>query len=249
MDRTRVIRVAVVLTCLAGLELLCRLGVIPDWTMPPPSQVSRVLLRLLRSGELNSDIVNTLRCIALALGLSLILGFVGGVVVYALPRFRRLLDPLLATYYAIPHFIFYPLFIVFFGIGPFPLVMIGFLSAVVAMIINTLNGLDRVPEVLFETARVYRMGRVRTSCLIILPYASSYIFTGVKLAVAYSFIGVIGSEFILSTGGVGHQISFLYFAFETDKMYAVILFILMLVTIINMILHSWDMRLQRRQMR
>jgi NitT/TauT family transport system permease protein len=249
MNRVRSIRVAVVLASVATLETLCRLGIIPEWAMTPPTQAFVVLAHLLRSGELNTDIQNSLRCIALALGLSLVLGFVGGVVVYALPRLRRLLDPLMATYYAIPHFIFYPLFIVFFGMGPFPLVMIGFLSAVVAMIINTLNGLDRVPEVLMETAQVYHMGRVRTACFIILPCASSHIFTGVKLAVAYSFIGVIGSEFILSTGGIGHQISFLYFAFENDKMYAVILFILLLVTSINMLLHSWDTRLQSRRAR
>ena len=64
----------------------------------------------------------------------------------ALPRLRRAIDPLLASYYAVPTFMFYPLFIVLFGLNRWPLVAIGFLFAVVAMMLNTLNGFDRVPR-------------------------------------------------------------------------------------------------------
>ena len=208
-----------------------------------------VLVRLLVSGEMKDDIFNTVRCITLAIGLSLFWGFVGGVLVYALPRLRRMLDPLLATYYAFPHFILYPLLLVLFGMGPLPLIILGFLSGVIAMVINTLNGLDRIPLVYRKTARVLRMGRVRTSWFIILPSAASYIFTGVKLAVAYAFIGIIGGEFILSAGGIGNQISALYYAFDNEKMYAVILFVLILVILINMVLQSWEAKLASRQTR
>ena len=61
---------------------------------------------------------------------------------------RETLDPLFATYYAIPVFAFYPLFIVLFGLGDGPQILIGFMLGVVAVIVNTLNGLDRVPRVL-----------------------------------------------------------------------------------------------------
>ena len=58
------------------------------------------------------------------------------------------LDPLFATYYAVPVFAFYPFFIVVFGLGDLPQVLIAFMLGVVAVIVNTLNGLDRVPRVL-----------------------------------------------------------------------------------------------------
>jgi len=69
------------------------------------------------------------------------------------------------------------------------------LLAVVAMITATLNGLDRIPEVLRKTARIYRMDRLRRAILIDLPAPRPILFTGVKLSVAYAFIGVIASEF------------------------------------------------------
>jgi NitT/TauT family transport system permease protein len=97
---------------------------------------------------------------------------------------RATLDPLFATYYAVPVFAFYPLLIAVFGLGDLPQVLIGFMLGVVAVIVNTLNGLDRVPRVLLKTARVNRLGRFQTALSITLPHAAPHILTGVKLAVA-----------------------------------------------------------------
>ena len=47
-----------------------------------------------------------------------------------------------------------------------------------------------------------------------LPAAAPHLFSGLKLAVAYSFIGVIAGEFILSTKGVGHEIAYAYNNFD-----------------------------------
>ena len=67
-----------------------------------------------------------------------------------------------------------------------------------------------------------------------------------KLAVANAFIGVIAAEFILSGGGIGYQISYAYFAFDNNTMYALILLILILVTGINMSLYAWEKHLLSR---
>ena len=60
-----------------------------------------------------------------------------------------------------------------------------------------------------------------------------YILTGVKLAVAYAFIGVIGSEFIMSRGGIGYEISFAYTNFDNATMYPLIVLILLASIAIN----------------
>jgi NitT/TauT family transport system permease protein len=115
------------------------------------------------------------------------------------------------------------------------------------MVINTLNGLDRVSPVLLKTARVLRMGRAATTVRVVLPCAAPYLFTGIKLAIAYSFIGVVGSEFILSSGGLGYQIGFAYHDFNNSTMYALILLILSFVLIVNMTLHAWEKALMARR--
>src|SRR5204862_5625611 len=113
---------------------------------------------ILASGEINGDIARALGVIAAASAVSAVLGFAVGLSIHALPRLRAGLDPLFATYYAVPIFIFYPVLIAIFGLSLVPILLIGIATAVVVMPIATLNGLDRVPRVLTKVARVHRMG-------------------------------------------------------------------------------------------
>jgi NitT/TauT family transport system permease protein len=178
-----------------------------------------------------------------------VLGFVAGLIIYSLPALRHALEPLLASYYAVPTFVFYPIFITLFGVGSASIIAIAVLLAVVSMITATLNGLDRIPRVLRKTAQIYRMSRAKTALLVELPATLPYLFTGVKLSVAYSFIGVIASEFILSGAGIGYAIAYAYNLFENGHMYALILLVLVTVTIVNTILNMIDRRLQARRQR
>jgi len=241
------IRLSLIAGVVLGLEVACRTGVIRRFTMIPPSEMFESLLQLFQSPEVLSDIGQTLRAVVLALVSALAVGFLAGALLYAFPRARRIADPLLATYYSVPVFVFYPLIIVLFGLNSIPKTVIGFLYAFVVMIINTLHGLDRVPLVVWKTAKVLHLGRWATAMHLVLPCASPYLFTGAKLAVMYSFIGVIGSEFILSSGGLGYRISFSYNNFQSDVMYGLILFVLLVVICINMGLYAWERSLTERR--
>lgn len=247
MSKAGKIRLGVVVAFIALLEVLCRTHVIDSLTMIPPSRIAVGLFKILKSGSMNKDILSTMINVLTALVLAVSVGFIVGAILFALPRVRRVIDPLLATYYAIPIFVFYPFFVVLFGLNRYPQIAIGFLLAVVAMIINTLNGFDRVPEVLLKTARVHRMSRLSTIFRIILPYATLYICTGLKLAVAYSFIGVIAAEFILAGEGMGYEISFAFNDFDNDTMYPLITLIIIVATVINMALYAWEKKYSQRQ--
>src|SRR5258705_11858563 len=93
----------------------------------------------------------------------MVAGVANGVLIHLLKAVRETLDPLFATYYAVPIFAFYPLLIVLLGLGDAPQIGIGFMLGVVAIIVNTLNGLDRVPQVLRKTARIQRLGLIETA--------------------------------------------------------------------------------------
>src|SRR5947209_17116344 len=116
----------------------------------------------LRSGDLTDSIVQTFSTIGLAFVAAVALGTVFGAAVHALPRLRRAIDPLLASYYSVPTFIFYPLLVAMLGLGMAPLVVLGILSAPPAVVISTLAGLDNVSPVMRNVARMQRLGRART---------------------------------------------------------------------------------------
>jgi NitT/TauT family transport system permease protein len=241
------IRIALLAGLVLILEGLCRFGFIKPLTLIPPSKMVVALYGLFDSGRIQPDIRQTLGNVLAAFLAATSVGSVLGVIVHGLPRLRRAIDPLLVSYYAVPFFVFYPLFIVMFGMNDLPIIVIGFLFAVVAMLVNVLNGLDRVPRVLLKAARAYRMGRVQTALRVTMPAAAPHLLTGIKLAVAYSFIGVIASEFIMSGSGLGYAIGYAYNNFETATMYALMLFILVLVATVNAVLHVYEQRLLRRR--
>src|SRR5205823_8313746 len=222
MGMTRVgwIRIAVLTIAIGLLELCCRVGFIDRRVLIPPSEMADALVQLLISGQFNDQIVRTFAIVIVAVLISVVLGFALGALIHALPRVRHALDPFFATYYAVPIFIFYPVLIVIFGLSAMPIVLMGVATAIVAMIIATLNGLDRIPRVLTKVARVHHMGTIATALLLKLPAAAPHLFTGVKLAVSYAFIGVIASEFILAPAGLGRVISDAYTDFDNRKMYA-----------------------------
>jgi NitT/TauT family transport system permease protein len=247
MSRVALYRWLVVGAAIAALEVLCLAGVIDKITMQPPHLIARDLYRMLVSGRMNAAIAKTLTNTVVALLLSLGVGIVVGALLHRFRALRNTLDPLFATYYAVPVFAFYPFFIVVFGLGDLPQILIAFMLGVVAVIVNTLNGLDRVPVVLLKTARIMRLSPVDTALRMTLPSAGPYIVTGIKLAVAYAFIGVIGSEFIMSRGGIGYEISFAYTSFDNATMYPLIVLILLASVVINAALSRWERRLLLRR--
>ena len=228
------------------LEFLCRIGEIPRSTMIAPSEMVVALWQILRSGKADADIAFTLINTLAAITISVIAGFWLGAALHALPRLRRAVEPLLSAYYAVPVFIFYPLLFVFFGVGRSALIVMGAMFGVVAMIVNTMIGLDRVPAVILRSATVLRLAPLSRLVLVRLPAAAPHLVTGIKLAVAYSVIGIVAGEFILATAGIGKRIAFGYQDFDNRTMYGMLLLLLILVMAVNGALSYWEKRLHRR---
>lgn len=247
MNRINAWRAGIVGSLVLLLELLCRTGAISARVLIPPSEMAVHLFALLRSGRIDADLSGTLGNVAASIVLAVTVGFALGGLIHSLPRVRRAIEPFLASYYALPFFAFYPVLIVLFGIGRLPIVVIGFLFGVVAMLMATLNGFDRIPRAMVRTAKAYRMDPVRTALRIKLPYAAPFLFTGVKLAVAYSFIGVIAAEFIMASSGLGYSIAYAFNNFDNRTMYALMLLIIVLVTVVNALLYVFENRLMRRR--
>ena len=231
------------------LEGLCRAGVIDPLTVLPPSAMWAAMVDEIGSGALADSTVQTFSTIGVAFVMAVVLGTGLGALFHAAPRLRRAGDPVLASYYSVPTFIFYPLMVALMGLSMAPLVVLGLVSAAPAVIISTLAGLDAVPPVMRKVARVQRLGRARTLGLIVLPAAMPFLFSGFKLALSYALIGVIAGEFILSGSGLGYAISFAYQSFENRTMYGLMLFVLLVAVTANGLLYVWEGRLARRRVR
>jgi NitT/TauT family transport system permease protein len=91
------------------------------------------------------------------------------------------------------------------------------------------------------------MSAAETALKVTLPYAAPYVLTGVKFAVAYSLIGIIGSEFIMSSDGMGFEIAFAYNNFDNATMYPLIVLILLISIGLNLLVSVWEQAILSRR--
>lgn len=247
MSQAARLRILLLISMIAALEIASRLAWINPISFPAPTQMLTGAIQIIQSGEYWVDMLLTLQAAILAIVIAAVGGFFVGILLFACPALRRIIDPVLLSYYAVPIFVLYPMLIVLLGINRLPLIAIGALFAIVAMAVNTLNGLERIPPVLLRTAKMLRMTTSRRLVKIILPATLPYLFTGLKLTVVYSFIAVIAGEFVLSGAGFGYRIAFAYNNFENQTMYGLMLILLLFVGSLNLLLYTAEQRLYQRR--
>ncbi len=243
--RSTVARWALVASGFLALELVARASLLGPTLSVPPSRMILTLLWLLTSGRLEPDLTRTASEIGLGFVLGAALGISIGTILWRAPLLAAAVEPYLVAYYAVPIFALYPLLIKMMGAGRVPIIAIGALAATGAVATNTLIGLRGVPRVFLAVGKSLRVTRGQMGVHVIMPSAAPQLFVGLKLGFIYALIGVLASEFILSTAGLGYVISFDYNNFESAQMFAAILLVIVVSVGINWLLTLGERRLGR----
>jgi NitT/TauT family transport system permease protein len=239
----RLTRWAVIIAAVATLEIVPRVGLGDAITLIPLSKIVPEFFELLSDGDLTPHLLSTGGAFVLSFLLAGVTGVPLGYLLWRYEPLKRTLDPYLTTYYAIPIFAFYPLLLAIFGFNILPVVVISWAWAVVAVVLNTAIGFGEVPQVLIKVGQSMNLSRWQLLSRIFFPAAVPYVFTGLKLGMVYSLIGVIASEFVLSTQGLGYLVSYNYTNFRTAAMYSAMFLILFLAILLNWALNSIERRL------
>lgn len=140
-----------------------------------------------------------------------LIGTTSGLVLGALlglsPLFNRIVGPSFNTFKQISLFAWIPLISVWFGLGDVAKVVFLSLAALVPVVVNTADGIRTTPPGLLEVARVYGYTRWQTISQVVLPAALPAVFTGIYLALIYSWLATIGAEYLLVAGrGIGNTL-------------------------------------------
>lgn len=233
LSRAGRVRLAIIVAAVVALELACRGGLIKHITMVPPSVMVEAAIGVLFDPVMRASIMVTLEEVLIAVSLAIVIGMACGLWLFAVPWLRKLADPVLGAWYAVPIFVFYPVMIVLFGIGEKPIIAIAVVFAVAAMILCTIAALDRIPVALFKTADVLRLTLRQRVAFVLLPAALPHLIVGLRLVTAYALIATIAGEFILSSVGIGHEIAFSYDNFMTARMYGLILIVIIAAVGLN----------------
>lgn len=220
---------------IVAVEVLARSGAISGSDLVPVSEmVVQIGALLVDPAFLVQDLLWTAALIAGSFVLATLLGITLAYTLWRARWWRRAVQPYLNVYYAVPTFALYPVLVVIFGTGPVPIVAIAVAFSSVVIAANALNGFNSVSPVTDKLATSLRLRPAQYLRKVLLPSAVPDIASGMKLGFVYALIGVLATEFILSTRGLGHFISDAYITFDTEQMYAGILFVCLFALAANL---------------
>lgn len=160
--------------------------------------------------------------------LSVVLGFVfatlaGFIIAVGIAYSRWISEvtyPFLITAQLIPKVALAPLFLIWFGFGMTPKVIIAALVAFFPIVINTAKGLRSVDVELLQYMQSLGAGPINVFMKISLPWAMPYIFASLKIAITLSVIGAVVGEFVASDSGLGYVINYANIMLDTELMFA-----------------------------
>jgi ABC-type nitrate/sulfonate/bicarbonate transport system permease component len=169
------------------------------------------------------DVLPSLSRLLAGYALALALGIGLGVAIGSSPVLRKLVEPVLEFFRAVPPPVFVPVLILFAGIGNGMKVLVIVSGCIWPVLLNTVEGVRALDEVLSDTARCYRLGRWARFRHLTLPGASPQIAAGARQALSIGIILMVISEMFASSNGVGFTIIQFQRSFAIPEMWSGIL--------------------------
>lgn len=160
-------------------------------------------------------------------------GFALGLVLGRAEFWARVLDPFLVAVNGIPRVALAPLFVVWFGIGLLPKVVLVFTLVFFVIFYNTYSGVRSVERHYVDLAWVMGADDQTLFRKVMLPAAMPYIFLGVKLSIPYALIGAIIGEFVASSAGLGWKIQVETSLYNTTGTMAGLVILMSIVMVMN----------------
>lgn len=200
-------------------ELLSRTEQIDPIFWPPPSSLWETARSLIVDGDLAGHVWASLLRILGGFVLGAVPGVILGLAMGLFWPVRVFFMPIATAIYAVPKIAILPLVIIAFGIGETSKMVVVALSIFFLVVLNTMSGVMTIDRTYQDVARNFGANRWQLFLTVALPGALPAIFTGLKLALGFSLIVIVGTEFLAARNGVGHLIWQSYQTLAIKKMY------------------------------
>lgn len=204
-------------------QLVCTVGLMPPYMLPSPMKVLQAFVDDLPLLWENSLITLQEAFIGLLLGVSI--GFLAAVLMDAFDVLYKASYPLLIITQTIPSVAIAPLLVLWFGYETTPKIVLIVISTFFPVTVGLLDGFRSADEDAIGLLRSMGANRLQIFRYIKFPSALPQLFSGLRIAAAYSVVGAVISEWIGGFGGLGVYMTRVKKAFAFDKMFAVIFLI------------------------
>lgn len=239
--------VASVLATVVLWYLVTERGFISPKFLASPTEILHELRVLLEQGytgtQLSAHILASLFRTFGGLFAAIVIGIPLGLLMGYNRTLASILSPIFSFIRPIPSIAFIPLVILWFGIGEFSKVIIIFISALLYVVLNCMEGVKSVPAVLIMAAQNLGVTRRQMFFDVILQAASPQIITGIKTAASISWALVVASELVGAQKGLGYIIMDASLFFRISDVYIGIILIGLIGLALEVLLNTLERRM------
>ena len=222
------VRIAIILVVLVSWEVVAASGWLYRDVVPSLLAIGAAVWKLLSNPEFYWHLGVTSGEVGTGLVLGGVSGLVAGLILGSNRMLSKSFEPYLYYLGPTPKIIFFPVMIMWFGVGPGSKVAMGAISCFFPIALSTAAGMRQIDKVLIRVGRSFRANAWQMTTKIYLPAMRHPIINGVRLGLGVAIIGTLLAETKLSNRGIGFLVIQAYSLFDMPRMYAmlIVLFVL-----------------------
>jgi len=230
------LRVAIIVTVLAIWEGLARSGLLYRDVVPRLEVIAVALWKLLSMPEFYGHLGVTAEEIGIGLAIGGLSGLLAGLVLGANRLLARAFEAYLYYLGPTPKIIFFPVMIMWFGVGYGSKIAMAALSCFFPIALSTAAGMRQIDKVLIRVGKSFRLNAWQMTTKIYLPAMRAPIVNGIRLGLGVALIGALLAETRLSKEGIGFLVIQAYSVFDMPRMYAMLIVLFVLSIGINTVI-------------
>jgi NitT/TauT family transport system permease protein len=221
-------RYAPLLLLALAWEAVTRAGLVPASALPPLDKVASAWWGLAADGELLSNGASSIWRAASGLALAIVCGSAIGTLMAWYQPVRALVNPIVQFFYPMPKSALIPVMVLWLGFGDASKIVLIFIGCMLPVTLSAFNGARGTEEVLIWSARALGASRARILWEVVLPSTLPELMSGIRTALALSFVLLVSSELLVARRGFGYMIGWLGDGGAYDAMFAVVLTVALL---------------------
>jgi NitT/TauT family transport system permease protein len=200
-----IVYIAVFLCLWQALVMVLKIKV---FILPSPIRIFQTLFDPQMAGQRHwwRNIGATLTEVGASLLATVVVGIALAILITWSKMLSQLLMPIITMFNSLPKIAMAPLFLLWFGYGLLPNILIAILSAFFPLVINSVTGLKAVDDDLLNLVKYLHASKLQIFVKIRIPNSLPYIFAGIKISATFCVVGSIVGEFIASEKGLGYLI-------------------------------------------
>jgi ABC-type nitrate/sulfonate/bicarbonate transport system permease component len=187
--------------------------------VPAPLTVVETAIPMVASGEIARHVAISLLRILIGFLLGTVLAVIIGVLMGRLRIVNELLDPVIEVLRYLSPTAMIPIAVIWFGIGETSKYFLIFWGTFFFVLINTVAGVMRTPVARQRAAQCLGANRLQIFALVVVPSAAPYIVTGMRVAMASSFMAIIPAEMLAADSGLGYLLQQSGMLLQTNRIF------------------------------